>query len=191
MLVGTISQTANGTSISTTYRIGALMYRGEGRLPLEALTACNANYEVTRDQIAYLPAEVTVSYKQGGLATIVVLTSQLVQGPAYAGTTAYYIGGQWQCEQPGNGPLRLTFQPGETRRFPIWIFSQVLSNAAPRVSGRTLASWRFVGQGITTDGLYNAEFRITGPHAKGCVADLPLYASSCLDTGDYLAPPHG
>jgi hypothetical protein len=188
-LIGTITQRANGTTLSTTYRLGALMYRGEGRLPIEALTACNANYEVTLDQIAYLPAEVTVSYTQGSLAKIVALSSQLVHGPAYAGVTAYYIDGRWQCQAPGGGELSLTFQPGETRQFPIWIFSQVLTNAAPRVSGRTLASWRFNGNGITTDGLFNAEFTFTGPYAKDCVVDLPLYARSCSDTADYLAPP--
>lgn len=175
--VGTLTASdEEGTTFTARYKLGPLLYSQEGTPSETVLDACGANYTTTIQETVFSRGEVTITYQEGSLATTLPLVpTETVSGEAYGGITAFQVDGQWQC---GLEAIVLSFEPGETKRLPIWILSQVLNNAEPEVSEAALTTWRFTPPEFTTYPVVSA----SGPGAARCPSEtgeedmLMLYA---------------
>jgi hypothetical protein len=174
--VGTITASdGEGTTFRERFKLGPLLYRQEGTPPEAVLEACGANYASTIGQTVFSRGVVTISYSEGSLTELVpIVPNETVSGEGYLGITAYKVEGIWQCQDT----FSLSFEPEESKTFPIWVLSQVLSNAEPEVSEAALNSWRFTPLESTPYPLVST----SGPGAARCPSDtgeedtLRLYA---------------
>lgn len=181
---GTLMQSdGQGTTLSEHWKIGPLRYSSP---PTDVLSACNANYPSTIAQLASSQAEVTVSYTEGTQPLVLVADSAAgVQGSTdagWTGVTAFLVDGQWQCGA-GDGPgFTTNIQPHSSTTYPVWILSQVLSNAMPRVPTRVSSQWSFNPGGITA-GASSNRVTASGPHAVNCDGSdmLMLFAHAPLE----------
>jgi hypothetical protein len=163
-LAGTITESANDTTIAVTWRVGPIEYTP----PTAVLNACNLVDPVTLSELAYSPGEVTIAYTQGSLVEpVLIQTTYLISGDNWQGVVAFDIGGQWQC-QADYGPITLDVPPHSTGTYPVWILSQVLSNAEPTVTPAEADSWQISYLGIGMTGELYPNVTITGPNAADC-----------------------
>lgn len=177
-LAGTITETADSTTIAVTYRVGPIQYSPP---PAAVLSGCNVTDPAAISQIAFSPGQVTIAYTQGSLVQpILIQTTELISGGNWQGAVAFEIGGQWQC-QADYGPLNLNFSPHSTGTYPIWIMSQVLSNSQPRVTSAEADAWQFPYLGISMTGDLYPNETTSGPNAARCggMDVLMVYAHTC------------
>jgi hypothetical protein len=136
--------------------------------PAAVLNACNVSDPVTLSELAYSPGEVTIAYTEGSLVQpILIQTTNLISGENWQGVVVFDLNGQWQC-QDDYGPITLDAQPHSADTYPVWIMSQVLSNAAPKVSQAEADSWQIPYLGISMTGILYPNVTMTGPNAADC-----------------------
>lgn len=164
-LAGTITESANSTTIALTYKVGPIQYTPP---PRAVLSACNIVDPASISEIASSPGQVTIGYNQGSLVQpIIIQTSSLISGGNWQGVVAFDISGHWECQQDG-GPINMDVPPNSDDTYPIWIMSQVLSNASPRVPTSMADAWQFTYNSISMTGALYPNVTTSGPNAANC-----------------------
>ncbi len=173
-----MTEAANSAAIAVTLRVGPIQYSPP---PAAALDGCNVNDPAIVSTMAFSPAEVTIAYTEGSLVEqITIEPHYFLSGDDWQGWAAFDVHGRWQC-QVDYGPLYLEFSAHSFENFPVWIMSQVLSNASPRVSTAEANSWQFPYLAITMSGALSPNVTTSGPDAERCGGQdvLMVYGHSC------------
>jgi hypothetical protein len=179
--VGTMTETdGKGTAVHLQYTLGPLGYSPAGTPSTAVLEACHENYTSTIPQMGYSRGQMTVSYTEGSLPAEIALGANgavlgISTASKWSGSVAYDVEGQWKCPANEEAGTSVTFQPGETKTFPMWVLSGGLSNAQPRFSPAVMNGWEFTGVTVGTNPM---EVTTTGPNAGRCESRdvLMLYA---------------
>ena len=179
--VGTMTETDDkGTAVHLQYQLGPLGYSPAVVAPTAVLEACHEDYATTIAQTAYSRGQMSVSYTEGSLPTEIALGADgAISGTStatkWSGSVAYDVEGQWKCPANEEAGTSVTFQPGETKTFPLWVLSSGLSNAQPKFTSTVIDGWEFTG---VTIGDSPMEVTTSGPNAGKCENKdvLMLYA---------------
>ncbi len=176
-LAGTYTESAASTTLAISWQVGPIQYSPP---PAAVLSACGATDPVTVSAMAYSPGAVTIGYTQGSLVEqVLIQTTLLISGDNWQGVVAFDIGGSWTCQQDDD-PIYLDVSPHSEVTYPVWIMSQVLTNAQPRVSPAEADSWQVTDDGIGLVGDLYPTVTASGPGAARCAGTdlLMLYARS-------------
>jgi hypothetical protein len=169
--VGTMTETdGKGTAVHLQYQLGALGYSPAVVAPPAVLETCHEDYSTTIAQMGYSRGQLSVSYTEGSLPTEVALGANgAVSGTStatkWSGSVAYDVEGEWKCPANEEAGTSVTFQPGETKTFPLWVLSAGLDNAQPRFTPTVIDGWEFTGVTIGNSPL---EVTASGPNAGRC-----------------------
>jgi hypothetical protein len=133
--VATITRSAKGTAFAESISLGPIRYGEEGAPPAEVLDACGENDTATVATSAFVEGAVTVRYTRGilpatgyfqlgrGENTLDNIVGNLEPGENEPTESLLVINhdGAWDCHGDEEGRVQLTFQPGQSATYELWI----------------------------------------------------------------------
>jgi hypothetical protein len=187
--VGTVTESDHeGTTVKSDLKLGRILY-GAANAPIDAMNACNSNFTTTLATSAYLRGQVTFSYTQGAVPTVISYDpGEVMRGigdTPTGGLMALNIDGQWTCIFSDASDPSLLLQPGQSTSHDAWfIIEDARSNSQPALSQSELNEFAFQIK-LAVQQMSNPAYAYTtvsGPDTAVC------HNIGAPDIGDVLLP---